>query len=265
MSICFSFVATKNRHEKSLDEAFRSVEKPEGLAIIVAHSGVKDELKGVHVDYDLAKNTFEKLKFATLCLKNEPTVSVGAAVKVVGMYDAFPKSLKHVVFVYSGHGGDDTITDGNEPLLISKHIVAPLCSLNNIISMELKHIPKLFFFDCCRGDSKDPGISLKGKPSDETSQPIKLDVVPTCGNYFIAYSTMRTMAAMDGINKNSATGSTWINVLMKALTESRETIANILVNVTWGVINEMGKKREAFKHIQQTVVISTLRQHVYLK
>ena len=245
-----------------LDGLFNRNTAANGLAIIVSHSGDTVPLPGVEADRILAQTTFQALGFAVLSRINSSSLEIDYVVKAVSQLqsDDFLSRCKCIVFVYAGHGGEETIGETiNDSLPIWKAIITPLCSVEH--SPQLSRIPKLFFFDCCRGGRVDAGLTLQvGRASDREKPSFK--VIPSLGNYLIGFSTLRSMIALDSIDRTNvqSAGSIWMKKLMKRLRTSQDTVCNILTEVTRDVIIAM----EDQEHIQQTVVISTLREHVHL-
>ena len=251
------------------DETIKSKDNATGLAIIVGCPGQKEPLKGVLRDCDRAITTFENLDFAVLLIRAANQKRIRNVIENVSKRIPYPESYKRVVFLFSGHGKQwKIITNDEKELNIMDDIVEPLVNVSKVKSPKLQLIPKLFFIDACRGGEHDPGISvprLDPSLSDTAAEPNPdRQFIPLRGNYLLAYATMPGAVAVDAI-------SNWTQLLLTELSRQRDiriSLNDILTMVSAELANiRHNVKRDSgapVPHIQQSMVISTLRELIYL-
>ena len=240
-----------------LDELVKSKSEANGLAIIVAneYSCRKDHeiLTGTVNDLHAAREAFETLKFATLPIRNASTTEIIDVVRTASRY-SYPLCYKRLAFVFSGHGDGECVYARDGKVSIQKNILNPFTPND---SPSLAHIPKLFFFDACRGDAVDQGMIVTLQTSGAVAKGSR---IPSYGNYLLAYSTMPSMKAFE----EPMTGGYWIQHLTKELCNEDNldrSLGDILTKVNGKVVTEMSQR---CLNIQQPIIETTLHQSIYL-
>lgn len=243
--------------------------------MIVVCPGIYDEfIHGAVVDYDKAVKTFKNLKFAVLPLIRATVSDIDEALTAIIEGIQHLSRCKALAFVFSGHGDRAHIWAQDGVLQIKQHIVSKLTNVsdlkNSATGNHVAHMPKLFFFDSCRGGKKDAGIQLIKKITttrpDETYNYLAFNMesqdipaLPTHGNYLIAYSTMRSYVSFASYD-----GSEWMIKVTEVLSDQQYkqmTITDMLTVANSKVVSSMAREAD---HIQQPVYISTLRQLLFL-
>ena len=140
--------------------------------------------------------------------------------------DASLKSCKRFVFTFSGHGGDGFICSEDEKKIEVHHIVEALTPKDS--SDPLVGIPRLFFFDTCRGDKFDPGFIARG--GDEKWK----HKIPSTGDMLVAFATSPGYKAFE-----EDKGGVWTNILAKKLVISDKSILDILTEVNEELIKKL--------------------------
>lgn len=244
----------------ALSELVTSKPAANGLAIIIANGyscrADHDTLTGTSQDLIAARDAFEELKFATLPILNASSKEIIEVVQAASSY-TYPECYKTLAFVFSGHGDAKCIYAHDSKVPVQKHVFDPLMPKT---STHLANIPKLFFFDACRGDAVDQGVAvpITLKPSGPVARGGR---TPSVGNYLLAYSTMPTMKAFE----QPMTGGYWMQQLAKELRSDNNidrSLTDILYIVNDRVLTEM--ERDKCENIQQPVLESTLRQNIHL-
>ena len=147
--------------------------KPEhrGVALIIGNSYTRKDitltkghrqlppLHGALKDIELMKEAFKYLKFFTL-VKPDMTQSELISFLYEVKHHSYPKSCQRFVLTFSGHGGDGFIYSEDEKNISINDIVSILTP--NSSDNPLTAIPRLFFFDTCRGSLENPGIIARG-------------------------------------------------------------------------------------------------------
>ena len=238
-----------------LDKLVASKPSANGLAIIIANEKScrpdHETLSGTIHDLHAAKDAFEVLKFATLPIRNASKQQIIDIVQSTSCYK-YPKCYKRLAFVFSGHGDAGCIFAHDSEVLLQPFIFDPWMPKR---AKHLADIPKLFFFDSCRGDAVDRGVSTSNDPVPKGGR------IPSVGNYLLAYSTMPTMKAFE----QSKSGGYWMQHLAKELRDDDNvdySLIEILQKVNHDVLSEM--ERDKCENIQQPVLESTLCQNIYL-
>ena len=137
-----------------------------------------------------------------------------------------PKSCQRFVLSFSGHGGDDFIYSEDEKRVKVNDIVAAFTPPN--CNDCLAVIPRLFFFDACRGDRCDPGHTPRG--GDERWQ----SKIPSTGEILVAYATTTGYKAFEGDD-----GGLWSSILAKKLVSSNDSIYDVLTEVNRALIDKL--------------------------
>ena len=172
------------------------------------------------------KEAFDYLKFFTM-VKHNLTHDELISLSHFMANCPLPKSCQRFVLTFSGHGGDGFIYSEDEKGVKVNDIVAaftpPNCN-NSLVSM-----PRLFFFDTCRGNLEDIGILARG--GDEKWQ----SKIPSTGDILIAYATTARYKAFEEIGG----GGFWSNLLAKKLVSSHDSIYDVLTEVNRELINKI--------------------------
>jgi hypothetical protein len=132
-----------------------------GLAILVTcdyeENGALTTLLGTREDARKMMKTFNRFNYTTRQLRNPTKTDVKALVKEVSnelvTYNMDKKEgrEKVIIFAFSGHGCskrkiEHLYTNDGKTLQFNDEIVFPLTRHEAV-----KHVPKLFFIDACRG------------------------------------------------------------------------------------------------------------------
>ena len=176
-------------------------------------------------DTEMMKKAFEYLKFFTIVKRDITQDELVSLLCSMANY-RYPKSCQRFVLTFSGHGGKGFIYSEDEKCVKISDIVAPFASSN--CDKCLAGIPRLFFFDACRGDKVDQGIKARG--GDEKWQ----SKIPSTGNVLVAYATTEGYKALEG-----ADGGFWTSVLAKKLVSSPDSIYDVLTEVNRELIEKI--------------------------
>jgi hypothetical protein len=218
-----------------------------GLAILVTcdykENGALTELLGTREDARQMMKTFNRLNYTTCQLLNPTKTDMKALVKEVSNelatynMDEREGREKVIIFAFSGHGCskeeiEHLYTNDGETLQFTDEIVFPLTR-----HMGVKHVPKLFFIDACRGGE----ILTKGAAAAPDNQVAKSGKVyfekgvqHVVGNYHIAYATIpHHVSYMD------SSGSRWMPKLARALRNRNDSYQNIVSSVMAQVNREV--------------------------
>ncbi len=166
----------------------------------------------------------------------------------------YPESYRCIAFVFSGHGKDvDHITASDEesvntPLLIKQFLPQK--------APKIGQIPKLFFFDACRGTQQMEGLLIPKEVNDVGTM-----TYPTGGNYLVAYSNLPEYVSYED---PAIRGGLWMTVLAKHLGKRDEHICTTLAKVNKDLIKRYQTTRGG-KAIMQPEFKSTLNDVVNLK
>lgn len=241
-----------------LDDLVAAKPSANGLAIIVANEwSYRDDhvqLGGTGIDLEAITKAFESLKFATLPIKNASGQQIVDIIQAAADRQ-YPDSYKRLAFVFSGHGDRECIYAHDSKIKWQEHIFDPWLPR---ASPHLAKIPKLFFFDACRGRHADLGVptvqyQTAGGPVAKGGRS------PSVGNYLLACSTMPTMQAFE----EPGAGGYWMKHLAKELQSDTNTccsLIQILTKVTREVVEEMGGN---YGCMQQPVIETTLYETIY--
>ena len=176
-------------------------------------------------DTQSMKEAFDYLKFFTMVKHNLTQDELISLSCFMANYP-LPKSCQRFVLTFSGHGGNGFINSEDEKRVNINDIVAaftpPNCN-NSLVS-----IPRLFFFDTCRGNLVDIGILARG--GDEKWQ----FKVPSTGNILVAYATTAGYKAFEGTD-----GGFWSSILAEKLVSSHDSIYDVLTKVNRELINKI--------------------------
>ena len=227
-----------------------------GLAIIIANEDSSDpnhrSLRGAKRDLEKMKETFEVLRFATLPILNASKEEILASVQAASKYKEYPPSYKRIAFVFSGHGNENLIY-AHDGAVDTNQVYEPLQPKN---APHLADIPKLFFMDACRGPNEDRGVEVVARGKTEPSR--DRIVVPSYGNYVLAFSTMPNMQAYEVKD----VGGLWMNIVSRQLRTNRKSILDVLTEVNRELFNEF--RIHGFKVHQQPVLESAINDTIGL-
>ena len=227
-----------------------------GLAIIIANENSSDPshrpLDGARRDLKNMKETFEVLRFATLPILNASKEQVLAAVRAAAKYRKYPPSYKRIAFAFSGHG-DKNVVYAHDGVIDTNQLYEPLQPKN---APHLADIPKLFFMDACRGPIEDKGVEVVARGKTEPSR--DQIVVPSYGNYVLAFSTMPSMRAYEAKD----IGGLWMNIVSRQLRTNRKSILDVLTVVNRELFNEF--RCHGFEVHQQPVLESAINDTIGL-
>ena len=145
---------------KVLDDLVSANPTANGLAIIVANEGScrpdHSPLSGTVNDLYAITKAFESLRFATLPLRNASGQQIIEVVQTTSVC-LYPESYKRLAFVFSGHGEEGCIYSHDMEIKLWECIFDPWMPKR---APHLAGIPKLFFFDACRGSGVDPSVRV---------------------------------------------------------------------------------------------------------
>ena len=247
---------TKMDIENKLRESILRRPVANGLAIIIANENSSDPshrpLDGARRDLENMKETFEVLRFATLPILNASKEQVLAAVRAAAKYKKYPPSYKRIAFAFSGHG-DKNVVYAHDGAIDTNQLYEPLQPKN---APHLADIPKLFFMDACRGPNEDKGVEVVAR--GKTEPPRDRIVVPSYGNYVLAFSTMPSMRAYEAKD----IGGLWMNIVSRQLRTNRKSILDVLTVVNRELFNKF--RSHGFEVHQQPVLESAINDTIGL-
>ncbi len=153
-----------------------------GLALIVANHSVTNSR--IIATGKQLRNLFKRvLKFDTHFFENQTEPDINRLLTCGSNYP-YDMGMK-MVFYFVGHGGKDFIQVKDGTIDINKNILDLFQPSNN---PTICNIPKLFFFDCCRGCGDDGLVEVP---------PQAMEVHPSKGNMLVAYSTHYTYKSFE--------------------------------------------------------------------
>ena len=176
-------------------------------------------------DTEMMKEAFEYLKFFTIMKLDITQDELVSLLCSMANYP-YPKSCQRFVLTFSGHGGKGFIYSEDEKRVKISDIVAAFAPPN--CDKCLAGIPRLFFFDACRGDKEDRGILARG--GDEKWQ----SKIPSTGDVLVAYATTEGYKALE-----EASGGFWTSILAKKLVSSSDSIYDVLTEVNGELIKKI--------------------------
>lgn len=244
--------------ERVLDELVKSKPLANGLAIIIGNAisckpGHNEILSGTIKDLEAARDAFESLKFTTIPIRNASAREIIDVVLAASRY-TYPSCYRRLAFVFSGHGDETCIYAHDSDINLQQCIFSPWMPW---LSPHLADIPKLFFFDACRGDDVDHGVAITLRLSGAVP---KGGRAPSVGNYLLAFATMPTMKAYE----KPHAGGYWMQHLTTELQSNAnidKSFIDILTIVTDKLLAEM--ERDQLPNMQQPVIESTLRKTIH--
>ena len=200
-----------------------------GVAVIIGNTYIRKDiqpakdgkqllpLNGPPRDTEAMKEAFDYLRFLTMVKHNLTLDGIKSLLKLLAQY-RYPKSCKRFVFTFSGHGGDGFICCEDGKTINISDIVGEFSPASGDIS--LAGIPRLFFFDACRGGLIDQGVVARGGEGEWRSK------IPSTGDVLVAFATTTGYKAFEQYD-----GGLWTSILAKKLVSSSKSIYDILTEV----------------------------------
>ncbi|XP_064397902.1 uncharacterized protein LOC135344597 isoform X3 [Halichondria panicea] len=230
-----------------------------GLAIVVASQESRAFpnaiLEGVTIDFQNTCSAFRLLRYAVLPLLNATEKMITDVVQAVPK--CFPicgdndPRYKRIVFYFAGHGDNNVQVHTHDgEINVDRKIIWPLLPEN---CPNLRHIPKLFFIDACRGEGTDIAIPRGGGNI--------FSRVSGMANYLVVRSTLPTMKAFEQSNRR---GGFWTQAFVEQLispTNKGRDIGYILIEINRQV-NRLFNSQNVLC-TQQAITESTLLDHVF--
>ena len=161
------------------------------------------------------EKVFKNLEFSTKFMEGASKEEIKDIVKIA-VEAEYPENYK-LVFYSVGHGnhdyGKEYIGVANGKVYIEEDITDKFQPGE---ATEIHAIPKLFFFDNCRGGITDPGIEkpAMGLQAQLSAPTLKM---PGKGNMLVAYSTHPGFGAEAILQTNGFYKPIWSKFLMKQL------------------------------------------------
>ena len=238
------------------------IELPEckGLALIIGNTytrkvdrSAKDckqllKLNGPRKDSEVMKEAFEYLRFLTI-VRHDLTLDETSSLLQLLAQHRYPEACKRFVLTFSGHGGDGFVCcEDGRPMKISD-IVTLFSPTDN---KSLAGVPRLFFFDACRGESLDQGVVARGGEGEWQSR------IPSTGDVLVAYATTTGYKAFEQFG-----GGLWTSILAKKLVTSLSSIYDILTEVNKELIAKIQNLPQA-PSFQQPELVGRLNDIINL-
>lgn len=261
---CYYVVTFPNAEEtySSVSEAVSRYPEAIGVAIVVSNDYQNSRLvplAGSHTDSKVMSEALLQLKFAVVCRHNVRKRDLVILIRDVTNDVKYPPSYRRVIFAFSGHGTRDNFlyTQDGDMVCINE-------LLETFKTPRLVDIPKLFFIDACRGDKTDPGVPVargKGKTSSpKGGTGLKLERLPSCGNFLVAYSTIADYKSFEmGVK-----GGIWMTALAEKLLTEDKSILDILTKVNQEFTENYQQSWETCRSVQQPELVATLNEVVNL-
>ncbi|XP_065885155.1 uncharacterized protein [Dysidea avara] len=211
-----------------LDKDIPVTDRHKGVAVIIGNSYTREDvlpiakrklhsLRGSLRDADMFKKAFDYLEFLTIVKLNVSEEELMSFLYPLA-HNSSLKSYKRFVFAFSGHGGDGFVCSEDEKKIEVSSIVDVLTPKAS--SDPLVGIPRLFFFDTCRGEQIDSGFISRGR--DEMWK----HKIPSTGDMLVAFATTPGYKAFE-----EEKGGVWTNILTNKLVTSFNSIYDILTEV----------------------------------
>ena len=246
---------------QSITELVRQNPTKRGLAVIITNDYVSSSsqktLSGTKKDGDRMQRAFNTLNITTYWKQNVACDALRKILREVAQLTP-SKTYGSISFVFAGHGtdtGEVYMQDGGK-----MYIQEIIDSLLPARAPYIGNIPKLFFFDACRGSNPIKPVMV---PS--SGQRVERDVlcrgtktvhVPPNGNVLVAYSTITNFRSFE----RDKEGGVWMKALAEKLTTSKESIEVVLTEVRADL--HATYLSAQWKDYMQT--INTLLRKVYL-
>ena len=250
-------------HVKSLHELVQQRSDALGLAIVLSndYSSCEDvkltTLKGTEADGRAMERACEQLGFAVYRQHNNVTQARVVSLLEEANKMEYPTSYKRLIFVFCGHGeeGGKIVTSEQRKVLIV-----------DIISMlsqdKLKRMPRLFFFDVCRGEKIDKGIVVPVSRSGNAMSTVRVSEAEC--NYLVAFSTINGYRSFE-LPKESGykEGGIWMQHVAAKLASANMSISDLLISVN-GELRELFDKHKEMEYVQQPEMTLRLNDTVNL-
>ena len=216
------------------------------------YEGTSQPLPGTRVDAEEMEKTFEKLNYNIHKLMNVSKSKIQSRLTDISKYlEKYQGSMKDkvIVFAFSGHGcnkdgSDQLLANDMETLNFEDEILLPLAR-----HKKVANIPKLFFIDACRGDSK---LIAKGDAEENVKGFSAKGVKHVEAKYRIDYATIPYHKAY-----SSKTGSVWMPKVARALREKDDSLQNIMADV-----NDMKCEEQVSESVERAIGILYLQRRV---
>ena len=234
-------------------------DRHKGVAVIIGNSYTREDvlpiakrelhpLRGSLRDADMFKKAFDYLEFLTIVKLNVSEEELMSFLYPLA-HNSSLKSCKTFVFAFSGHGGDGFVCSEDEKKIKVSNIVDGLTPKAS--SDPLVGIPRLFFFDTCRGEQIDSGFISRGR--DEMWK----HKIPSTGDMLVAFATTPGYKAFE-----EEKGGVWTNILTNKLVTSFNSIYDILTEVNKELIIKLQSARVG--SFQQPELIGRLNSIICL-
>ena len=223
-----------------------------GIAILVT-CDYNGSLKGTNIDGDEMMSTFDHCNYIAhpYALRNEKATKDAIIQQVnkvsteLSQYNG-ESTDKVIIFAFSGHGTNEGgfeqfLTTDNQRLHVMNEIVEPLTKHTGAVA----DIPKLFFFDACRGNRRmtpnERGGADLGHYFDKGSYE----------NCCISYATIPEHVSYSGGN-----GSMWMPKLAREL-KKKNSFQNISAKVMRDVRLEIKRFNLPTQQCEQVYRLNT--------
>jgi hypothetical protein len=226
----------------------RQKEHTIGVAVVVTNSYESSiannphwkPLKGTKSDRSKWVNCLEKLKFDVreyTNLSKDDTKTLLSAINELEMCSS-DQGVQHLLFVFCGHGLKEKIIteDGEE---IAEKDVRDALTGNRCGTV----VPKILFFDSCRGSAKDRGVDVsdvyhcsRGERIPETISQRGVEnipgrLVPTKGNYVVIRSTLPDHIAQETSGESGNKFGLFSRLMTSNLQEHDKSLFDIVAMV----------------------------------
>ena len=132
----------------------------------------------------------------------------------------FSSSYKRLIFAFAGHGNEKGQIITSEGKTVSIEEIIDCLSKSN----DLQRMPKIFFFDACRGKKEDTGRMMPIARGGEKAPTVRVSV--SASNYLVAYSTI------DGYRSYEENGGgIWMQCVARKLLAENKSIMDVLTAV----------------------------------
>ena len=243
-----------------------------GLAVIVTNDyigTVRKPLEGPKKDGVRMQGVFTQLKIATYYRHNVGCSELVQILDEIARLRSCPKTYESISFVFSGHGDKDgEIYLQDDGKMFIQEIIARLFPVR---APNIAYIPKLFFFDACRGPNSMQSVVVprsganvqrdrlqRGAVRDRGGTELNTISIPSEGNTLVAYSAFGKFKAME-----SSEGGVWMKALASKLVQSNESIETVLTEVREDLVKTYQDPRWK-DDMQMPETASTLLKKVYL-
>ena len=248
-------------HVKTLHELVQQRSDALGLAIVLSndYSCCKEvsTLKGTEADGRAMEKACEQLGFAVHRQHNDVTQARVVSLLEEANKMEYPTSYKRLIFVFCGHGEEGgIIVTSEQKKILTAEIISTLSQ------DKLKTMPRLFFFDVCRGKENDTGIILPVPRGGNTMRTVRVPKAES--NYLVAYSTINGYRSFE-LPKESGykEGGIWMQHVAAKLASANMSISDLLTSVN-GEMRELFDKHKEMEYVQQPEMILRLNDTVNL-